>query len=310
MSNLVLLNSRQMAEFAAHGFQRMDGVVPEEINEAFLTDIGDLSEGEIESPGQHYGKIMQSSAIPVVAAGTPVADAYPAGSALGKLLDLPIVAGAIQSLVGSSPVLDHHFLHITFPPRFYEGAEGPQVSQHTHQDSTIDAREAFDIQIMYYPHTVTPEMGGTRFVPGTHLRRVSEASIGRYQNMKGQQHMVCEAGTVLFTHMNIWHGGGLNRSDSLRYMFKIRLCPAERQVRLWDDSDLPDDHFEQRPIFWSGGQRDPEHLHSILTRAEPWFEADTGRLEYMNRIRFWRYLLGDDKFDADYWLTRVENEFV
>jgi hypothetical protein len=22
----------------------------------------------------------------------------------------------------------------------------------------------------------------------------------------------------------------------------------------------------------------------------------------------WRYLLGDDRFDADYWLTRIENE--
>ena len=32
-------------------------------------------------------------------------------------------------------------------------------------------------------------------------------------------------------------------------------------------------------------------------------------LEYLNRIRLWRYLLGDDSFDADYWLTRVENEF-
>jgi hypothetical protein len=80
-------------------------------------------------------------------------------------------------------------------------------------------------------------------------------------------------------------------------------------MRLWDDTDLPNDHFEQRPIFWTDGNPDPDHLHSILTTPEPWFEADTGRLEYLNRIRFWRYLLGDESFDADYWLTRVENEF-
>lgn len=47
-----------------------------------------------------------------------------------------------------------------------------------------------------------------------------------------------------------------------------------------------------------------------ITSTEPWFEADTGRLEYLNRARFWRYITGDNDFDADYWLTRVENEYV
>ena len=43
-------------------------------------------------------------------------------------------------------------------------------------------------------------------------------------------------------------------------------------------------------------------------RPEKWFEADTGRLELLNRIRFWRYLLGENSVDVDYWLTRIENE--
>ena len=37
-------------------------------------------------------------------------------------------------------------------------------------------------------------------------------------------------------------------------------------------------------------------------------ENDSGRIEYINRIRFWRFLLGDESFDADYWVTRIENE--
>ena len=63
----------------------------------------------------------------------------------------------------------------------------------------------------------------------------------------------------------------------------------------------------QRPIFWLREAQDPEHLHSILCRLEPWYEQDTGRLEILNRIRFWRCLLGDPDFDADYWLSRIEN---
>jgi hypothetical protein len=303
MTEPKLLSTVQMAHFAASGYLRFDAVVPEAINQAFLQEIGHSD--EVAGIGEHYRNIMGTSAIPVVPAGTLLADAYPPDSALAKIMTLPEVSGAVRSLVGPVPALDHHFLHITFPP---ETTGKPLPAQHTHQDSTIDPRRAFDVQIMYFPHEVTPEMGGTRFVPGTHLRIVSEAAISRYQNIAGQQHMVCPAGTLLFMHHGIWHGGGANRSDALRYMFKIRLCPTERQCRLWDTSDL-DTTAPQKPIFWLGESRSAEDVHTILTTPEPWFEADTGRLEYLNRIRFWRYLTGDEQFDADYWLTRIENEY-
>ncbi len=307
MTDPVRLDSRQMASFVARGFLRFDAVVPDGLNRAFLHAVGHVD--EIGSPREHYRKVMQGSAIPLVEAGTPLKEAWPDDSVLGRIMDLPVVRGAIESLVGENPIFDHHFLHMTFPPAFHERDHSAHVSQPTHQDSTIDPRRAFDIQIMYFPHDVTRDMGGTRFIPGTHLRVVSEAAVGRIQNMRGQQHMVCEAGTLLFLHMGIWHGGGLNRSDRIRTMYKVRLCPAEKQVRLWDDSDLPDHHFRQRPVFWTGGRQSPDDLHSILMAPEPWFEADTGRLELMNRIRLWRYLLGDETMDVDYWLTRVENEF-
>ncbi len=303
MSNAELLSTRTMARFAARGFLRLDAVVPEDLNAAFLEDVGHTE--DVSDARAHYGRIMSRSAIPIVPAGTPLADAYGEGTALKQILALPRVAGAIESLVGGDCLVDHHFLHVTFPPRLLEK---PAPAQHTHQDSTIDPRRAFDVQIMYFPHEVTAAMGGTRFVPGTHLRIVSETAVARYQNMLGQQHMVCPAGTMLFVHHGIWHGGGANRSEELRYMFKIRLAPQRRQERLWDTSDL-DTQAPQRPIFWVGAAPEPDDVHTILTTPEPWFEADTGRLEYLNRIRLWRYLTGDARFDADYWLTRVENEY-
>ena len=304
MSNAALLTTLQMASFAAKGFLRFDGVVPETLNRAFLDEIGHSD--DVATLTEHYTRIMSSSAVPVVPAGTPLADAYTADSALGRIMSLPEVSGAVESLVGHDCVLDHHFLHMTFPPG---KLSKPAAAQHNHQDSTIDPRQAFDVQVMYFPQEVTAEMGGTRFIPGTHLRVVSEAAIARYQNIRGQQQMVCPAGTLLFVHHGIWHGGGANRSDTLRYMFKIRLCPRRRQERLWDTSDL-DTRAPQRPIFWLGEKPDPEDVHTILTTSEPWHENDTGRLEYLNRIRLWRYLTGDEKFDADYWVTRVENEYI
>lgn len=306
-----LLTSRQMATFAARGFLRFDASVPASVNEQFLDEAGRPPEVDGDDPGEalaRYRSAARAGAIPAVPAGTPLTDAYAADTALGRLVRLPAVRGAIESLVGPGCLVDHHFLHVTFPPAVHEALGRTAASQHTHQDSTIDPRQAFDIQIMYFPHEVTADMGGTRYVPGTHLRVVSEAAVARYQNVLGQEHVVCPAGTIFYTHHGLWHGGGYNRGDRVRYMFKLRLNPTVRQRRLWDTSDLTGTDFAQRAIFHVREPRDPDHIHSILTRAEPWFENDTGRIEYINRIRFWRFLLGDETFDADYWVTRIENQ--
>ena len=284
----ILLTTRQMAEFAARGFLRFDGLVPDSINQRFL---GEARENEI----------------PVVAAGTPLDAAYAPGSTLRALVELPLVRGAIESLGGPGCRFDHHFLHLAHVPETFEKHGVRQSSQPIHQDSTIDPGPGFDAQLFYFPHEVTREMGGTRLLPGSHLRIVSEAAASRYQNLRGQQHVVCPAGTLLAAHHGLWHGGGRNRSDRPRYMFKIRLNPTVLQQRLWNTADLGPDDAAQRPIFWLREAQHPEHLHSILCRLEPWYEQDTGRLEILNRIRFWRCLLGYPDFDADYWLSRIEN---
>ncbi len=305
MTDLPLLTASQMASFTARGFLRFDGVVPEDINSQFLAEMGDIASPQPDSTlRQAYGRLLAEAGVPEVAAGTPLARAYPQGSAVNRMLEMPLVAGAIRSLVGEHPTFDHHFLHVTFPPAYHAGGES--VSQHTHQDSTIDPRTAFDVQIMYYPHAVTREMGGTRFIPGTHLRKVSEVALGRYQNIRGQQHMVCEAGTLLFLHSGVWHGGGVNLADRTRTMFKIRMNPSQSQARKFDLSTLLP-QSAQRPIFYVKAQP-PESIEEILMTPEPWFEQDTGRLEMLNRIKLWRYLTGDPSYDADYWLTRLENQ--
>ena len=148
-------------------------------------------------------------------------------------------------------------------------------------------------------------MGPTRFVPGTHLRTVNELSLARYQNIAGQQHVVCAAGTLLFLHHGIWHGGGANQSAIARTMFKIRMSPTAPQVRRFDVSTLADRPVS-RPIFVPR-LHEPESVESILVGVEPWFEQDTAQLEWMARIGLWRYLIGQPAWDVDYWLTRLEN---
>lgn len=259
-----LLSSVEVARFTAHGFLRLDGVVPWEMNEEALD-------------------VFAAGTLPAVPYGTPVPVAFPEGSLTRRLLELPVVAGALKSLVGPDPAVDHHFVHTRLP---HEGSAQP-----LHADALIDVRaDAFDVQLMYYPQEVSAGMGGTLVVPGSHLRRTNESDTGRYQNLRGQTRLTCPAGTVLLLHHGIWHGGRRNDSDTVRHMYKIRFNPTVPQVRLWDTQDA-----------------DSPAVREELRRTFPWYEQATARLEIHNRILLWRALSADPGFDVDHWATRITN---
>ncbi|MCY3917172.1 MAG: phytanoyl-CoA dioxygenase family protein [Chloroflexi bacterium] len=272
-----LLSSKQMAEFVARGFLRFDELVPDEINREAMRGID-----RQEIKGHR--------------SGTPLSQCYQ-GTSIRKLLDLPQIQGLIQSLVGEDPLFDHDAIHVREPN---EGS-----AQGLHADSIIDCRTHFDIQLMYFPHDVPLEMGGTLLLPGSHFRRVNEMDVAAYQNMRGQIPMVCKAGSVLALHHGIWHCGRQNKTDRRRYMFKLRLNPKVRQLRLWNTDDLDDDYRQAKAIHSAFPMGDD--VQGILARREPWFEQASGRLEIVNRIKLWRFLTGDEAFDVHYWLGRLEN---
>ena len=293
IDTLNLLKTSQVAEFVAKGCLRFDGLIDSDLNQEFL----DLFAEDIGSDDRYVNRV-----IPNCKPGTYVSQAFPQDHPLSKILAQPVVAGTLKSLMGTNPIFDHHHVHMTFPNR--------SRVQTNHQDSTIDLRSKnFDIQMIYFPHEVNNKMGGTRYIPGTHLRTVHESQIARYQNIRGQIRVTCPAGTIIFFHHGIWHGGGKNTSDVPRIMYKLRLQPSGSQSLQWDTSDLTEERIKswQRPIFHAFGKREEDDVPSKLMSHEPWFD-NTSRLEYMNRVRFWRTLLNDAELDIDYWLTRVENE--
>ena len=301
-----LLTTEQMAEFASSGCLFFDELIDKETNKEFLDDIGHTSADKVDSMQTYNKNIKATSSIPRIKAGSPLKNAYPVNSPLEKILKNEVVAGAIQSLVGSNPVVDHQALHLTFPSKFFKGANKRQMSQGNHQDSTIDPRSTFDIQVFYFPTEVTKEMGGTRYHPGTHLRIVNEFAIAKYQNILGQKSIVCKPGTIGIFHNGLWHGAGVNFSDEIRYMFKVRLQPTEKQELLWD----PEKKYKPLPnraLYWTDENKE-ETINDILMQSYPWQEADTNRLDKINVVKFWRLLTGHKKMDVDYWLTRIENE--
>lgn len=263
-----LLTSKQMAAFVADGLLRFDELVPTDINEAAQQAFDDQS---FPHGGGYIGQRLDGM-IASDWADTP----------LGGMLRMPEVQGIIQSLVGPGPMYDHHAVH--------KVAAHNEVGQFWHADAIIDTRMAFDIQLFYFCHDTPRQMGGTLFLPGSHYRRVHESDIARYQNFLGQEPTVCKAGTLLVGHHGLWHCAQPNRTDRMRYMFKLRLNPTVRQLRLWNTDDIDD-----------------PQITGILGRDHRWY-GNENRIEYINRIKMWRFLIGDQKWDMDYWLTRIENE--
>ena len=294
----MLLTTDQMASFVSRGFLRLEAVVPDDINRQAMEELPGLFRAWLdefrgagargEDDGAHDGAGLPRS-------GTPLAQAYAPDSAFGRMVAVPEVAGAIASLVGSNPVVDHHFVHLK--------PAGDLTAQGLHCDAIIDAGTAFDVQLVWFPHDVGPGAGGTRYVPGSHLRRVNMDDVSRYQHLVGDQYHSGPAGTVVIFHHGLWHAGAPNHGEALRVMGKLRLNPTEAQVRLWDTSDLDarmaaDDHMFART--------DANTVASHLRGSEPWYEPAAHRLETVQRAKLWRHLTGDDRFDVDWYLTRTE----
>lgn len=272
----VLLTTMQMAQFVDDGYIVLDGVMPADLCAAAIAE----TRGETDTANSRDFKQQQHH--------FPWEEAL-LGSAYRDVLTLPVVRGAIASLVGPEPQFDHYRLHRTFPLTKVDIGSFLGF----HQDCQADMRPyTFDVNVSIYPQAVTLAMGGTMFLPGSHFRRVHNNNLYRYQHIRGSKQLTCSAGTVVLWHGNLWHSGRPNRSDSDRIMFLARLNPRQPQIRLWDTADLDQEQVAQRFLrghAWMGGE------HPI---------------EWLNRIRLWRYLSDDPDFDFLGYAKRLRHGFA
>jgi hypothetical protein len=289
------LTTREVARFVAEGYLRFDRLISEELSGRVLTELQQIMPVKVR-----YAVSKSSDPIEIELPSTlmPLSDCYPAPSALGEMLRLPEVQGIIQSLVGADPVFDHDFVH--FLPA------GSRHQQHLHVDAVIDSQDpSFDIQLFYFPRDVAQGCGGTRMVPGSHLRRVKAEGVSRYQHLVGEQQYSGPAGTLMVFHHGMWHAGQSNPGDEDRWMYKIRLNPREPQVRLWNLDDFDDIHNDASDHTFAIRRLDS--VAEQLREMQPWQQGHESRYEQVQRAKLWRYLTGDTRFDVDYYLTRLEN---
>ena len=286
----------QVAHFVARGFLKFEAVVPPDINALAMIELPQLFRNWLhEFNTTTSGRPATDDGSQLPRSGTALTDAYAPDSAIGQMVRVPVIAGAIQSLVGRNPVVDHHFVHLK--------QAGDLHAQGLHCDAIIDPGMAFDVQLFWFPHDIAPRVGGTRYVPGSHLRQVTTEDVSRYQHVAGEEYFTGPAGTVVIFHQGLWHAGAPNHSETLRVMGKLRLNPTQPQVRLWDTNDLESRNSNSDHVF---ARSEAGTVASILRSKEDWYGTADHRHEIVKRALLWRYLSGDPNYDVDWYLTRSE----
>ena len=280
------LTTRQMAEFVANGVIRFDAIVPADINERAIEEMRQLNAERMSPTGMKPPHT-----------GTPLDECYPPPSAIGEYLRLPEVVGIIESFVGRNPRFDHDWTHHITPPATYV--------QPLHVDAITDSADlAFDVQLFWYPHDVEPGEGGTRYLPGSISDAYAPpASIATSTSPARSSSPVPPARSSSST-TGSGTPGQPNPSGTDRWMHKVRLNPIVPQVRLWNTADLdelqnpPSDHVFARML--------PDSVAQIFRTWHPWMSVTDYRNEQVQRALLWRYLTGDDHYDVDRYLTRLE----
>ncbi len=228
-----LLTDVEVAEFIVNGYHIVEPDLSEGLNERIAQQLDALD----DNPGD------------------AITDAVPE---LRQVLEHPAVVGVLISLLGHEyEVQSHRHWHCKPPGSGF---------MHWHQDSTNDR----DVQInrflgLYYPRDVTAEMGPTIIVPGTQFRNAPTDRMATYTNIRGQVPLVVKAGTVAFTHYDLWHGTGANRSNVKRHMIKFLFG---RTVDSTEPTWNHDPEALNGPRDWNLRDR-AEDVVNILTFGNP-----------------------------------------
>ncbi len=211
--------------------------------------------------------------------GNAISDVVPE---LWQVIQNPRVKGILVSLLGKNyEVMGHRHWHCKHPKTNYMA---------WHQDGTNNRDKGIDKLLgLYYPTNITAEMGPTIIVPGTQFRNAPTDRMATYTNIRGQVPMVLKAGTIAFTHYDLWHGTAANHTSIKRHMIKFLF----RRVQ---DNDEPtwnhNPETMKTPTDWNGKSENPRN---ILSFGNPLGVGQSDHYkERTIRWECWNKLLGVD----------------
>lgn len=252
-----LLTDAEVAQFIVNGYHIVELDLPDEVNQSIAQQLDTLE----SNPGDGITETVPE---------------------LWQVLDHPATKGVLLSLLGNNyEVRSHRHWHCKQPGSNH---------MNWHQDSTNNR----DIGInrflgLYYPQDITSDMGPTIIVPGTQFRNAPTDRMAHYTNIRGQIPLTVKAGTIAFTHYDIWHGTAANRSDIKRHMIKFLFGrTSENTEPTWNHD--PEGLNAERD--WN--KRDKaEDANNILTFANPLRVSQSDHYkERRIRRECWNALMG------------------
>ena len=257
MDNPFLLSDREVAEFIVKGYHLVEPELPAGLNESIANQLDALD----HNPGD------------------AITEAVPE---LWQVLDHPRVQGALISLLGKEYEVQSH--------RHWHCKQPHSGHMNWHQDG-LNNRDTLINRFLglYYPTDITPDMGPTVIVPGTQFRNAPTDRMAHYTNIRGQVPLVVKAGTVAFTHYDLWHGTAANRSDHKRHMIKFLFRRTkENEQPSWNH----DPESKDKPTDWNTHDTaaDP---NNILNFSNPLQVSQSDHYkERAIRRKNWDYLMG------------------
>ncbi len=204
---------------------------------------------------------------------------------LEQIVTHSVVNGILLSLLGRDYELQaHRHWHLKRPRSGY---------MQWHQDSRNQRTAGINrLLALYYPRDVTAEMGPTMIIPGTHFRNAPTDRMATYTNVRGQVALTVKAGTIAFTHYDLWHGTAANRSEQKRHMVKFLFKrTSENSAPTWNHR--PD--ALDRPANWDRKEKAGD-ARNILTFSKP---LNVGQSDHYKeramRNQCWKLLVGEAK---------------
>lgn len=198
------LRAEQLREFLARGFLLLDPQLPKSYHRQVFERVSGLHNG----PGHHGNNLL------------------PLVPELGELFRDPVIAGALQSVLGP-----HYLMH---PHRALHSNPTGSAAQAFHKDSywgytrRVRNHRPWWVMLMYYPQDTPVYLGPTSVMDGSqHFHQRPEYRC-REVAASGN------AGRVLLIHYDIWHRKMKNLRDSERYMLKFeftRLVAPQTSLR-------------------------------------------------------------------------------
>ncbi len=217
----VLLNDAQVIDFIISGYMVLEPDLPAGLNEQIYNDLEAIGD---EVSGRHDA----------------ILEMVPR---LNQVWDHPQVQGALASLVGEDYTMHSH--------RHCHKNQPGTRSQTWHQDS-VNLRHHHVQRVlgMYYPQDVTPDMGPTALMPGTHYRNAPSDRMATYGNFRDQVVATVKAGSVVVVHYDIWHAATANTGSKVRYMLKFLFDRvSEPTAPSWDHDPTQAEELLKRFMF-------------------------------------------------------------